>query len=189
MSNMDAIFSADAEQPSGPTNDELTQITTLAEQQLELELELAVLNDQVRQVTERLRAIAEKALPEAMTAIGMKKFVLVDGSTVNVKDDVAASIRSERIGAAVVWLEAQGLGDVVKDEVKVSLGKGESQYAPQILGFIEGLGFQASEKYSVHPSTLKSLVKEQLAKGVEFPEDCFSVYQYQKAEIKRPKSK
>lgn len=188
MFDLTAAFAADALTPPEPTNDELQQIASLAEQQLCLEGKVAALEEQLKAVVEQLRDISEKALPEAMAAVGMKKFTLTDGSTIDVKDDLAASIRADQKPRAIAWLDNNGFGDVVKDEVKIALGKGEAQFAPQITQFVQGLGFNATETFSVHPSTLKSLVKEQLKKGLEFPE-CFSIHQYQKAVITRPKGR
>lgn len=184
--SLDDTFAADAA-PDDPTNDELKQIAALAARQVNLEQEIADLNERLSALTADLRDVSDRALPELMMSVGMKKFVLVDGSTVNVKGDVTASIRADFTAQAVAWLDGKGLGDVVKDEIKVSLGKGEASFSQAILQAIRDLGFDPSEKYSVHPSTLKSLVKEQLAKGIEFPAEFFSVHQYQRAEIKRPK--
>jgi hypothetical protein len=180
-----SMFADDGEETL--TNDELTQIARLAEQQLDYERRIADLNEQLSDLSGKLEAIQKKALPDAMAAVGMSEFKLATGQKVTIKEDVFASIRSGMTERAAGWLDAQGLGDVVKDTVTISLGKGEWEKSGQILAYAESLECAASEKLSVHASTLKSLVKDQLARGVEFPEELFSVMPFKTAVIKEPK--
>lgn len=183
---LEDLFSEDAAEVPEPTNEELSAIAQLATQQRELESQVATLESQLKEAKEQLRKIQEGALPEAMTLVGMLKFTLTDGYTINVRDDVLASIRADYVAQATRWLEAQGLGGVVRDEVKVECGGGERKQAELVLELARKLGVSASEKLFVHPQTLKALVKEQLARGVEFPEEYFSIHPFRKAVIKAP---
>jgi hypothetical protein len=189
QSVLDAITDDTQKHKIGPTNADLAAISDLAEQQLALEAEVTALNEQLKLKTEQLRRISEQTLPDAMTAVGLAEFKLVDGSKITVKDDVAASIRVEHTAAAVAWLDGQGFGDVVKDEIKINLGRGESGLAEEFAALARSLSVDFAEKLSVHSQTLKALVKEQMAAGVEFPPDYFNVYAYRKASIKAPKVK
>lgn len=170
-------------------DDELANITQLAELQLAQQVIVSQLEQQLKEANEKLRNLAERVLPDAMTAVGMTEFKLLDGNKITIKDEVMCSIRSGFEHSAAGWLEERGLGDVVKDEVKINLGRGEANLAKEFLDLAEQHGVAASEKLGVHPATLKALVKEQLAQGVEFPEECFSVHQYKKAVIKPPKGR
>jgi len=58
------------------------------------------------------------------------------------------------------------------------------EVAKSFMDYCKDAGVNASEKLSVHPSTLKALVKEQMAKGIEFPETFFSVASIRKSVIK-----
>lgn len=170
-----------------PTNNELSEISRLAARQVALEKSIALMNDDLSQLNEELRNLTESLLPDAMAAVGMQKFTLEDGNNLTIKDEVFAAIRAEQTKGAVRWLEKQGLGDVVKDELKITLGRGETKLAPQFLKLADKLGVNATEKESIHASTLKALVKEQLAKGVQFPEEYFSIKEFKKSVIKAPK--
>jgi len=175
--------------PEPVTGGELAQISMLAEQQLHYEREVEELKEQLKEANRKLKDIAEKALPEAMLAVGMSEFKLDIGFKITIKEEVFASIKADSMSGAIDWFDSHALGDVVKDQVTVSLGKGESALATQFLELAEQIGVPANEKFSVHAGTLKSLVKEQLALGVEFPEEFFSVYPFKKSIIKPYKEK
>lgn len=166
-----------------PTNTELSEISALAEQQMVLESEVKDYEEILAQKKEDLRNIQEVLLPEAMASIGLSEFKLACGAKVTVKDDVYASIRADYIGNAVLWLEAHNLGDIVKNDVSVKFGRGDKAKAEAVVDFCERAGYNVSSKMSVHPQTLKATVKEQLARGVEFPEEYFSINPVKKSVV------
>jgi len=158
-----------------PSNSELIEIAELAQKQLRLQMDKGVLEQDLKDATEQLRKIEEVALPEAMASIGMSSFTLADGSKITIKKDIYASIRVDFTKQAAAWLDSIKCGGVVKDEIKCNLGRGEIAKAKQLLKLAKTLNIPATEKLSVHPGTLKALVKEQRAKGVIFPEEFFSI--------------
>jgi hypothetical protein len=167
------------------TDTELKVISNLAERQLFLQNRLAELNSQVKQTEEELRRIQESELPDSMFTVGIAEFKLANGMKITIKDDVFASIRKDYIVDAVDWLNDNGLGDIVKDKVEISFGRGDAWKAQDIIELCKKNGYDASETLSVHPQTLKAAVKEQMAKGIEFPERYFSVFPFKKAVIKQ----
>lgn len=167
-----------------PKNEELLELSMLAEKQLHLERRVVELEDLLAATKEDLRQVQEIHIPEAMAAIGMSEFKLSNGYKVSVRDDVYASIRKDFLGNAVQWLDENGLGGIVKDQVAVEFGRGEFDNVNELLDFCVANGLNASEKLSVHPMTLKGVVKEQMAKGVQFPEEYFSIAPVRKAIIK-----
>ena len=176
-------FLADATAVSATTN-ELGDISKLAQDQRDWENKIIQLTSDLDAAKEALRQIQEFLLPEAMAAIGMTEFKMLDGSKITIREDVYASIRKDYIHNAVAWLDSVGLGDVVKNEVSVNFGRGESDAAYDLIDYCKEHGYNAGQKESVHPQTLKALVKEQLARGVEFPEEYFSIAPVKKAIIK-----
>jgi hypothetical protein len=169
---------------SVPKNQELHQLANLATKQLSLETAIGEAEKQLEELKDQLKQVQESAIPDLMASIGVKEFKLDSGYKITVREDVYASIKADYIVPAVDWLNDQGLGDVVKDEVKVNFGRGESEDAATLLRFCKMNKFPATEKLSVHPQTLKALVKEQMAKGVQFPEEFFSIAPVSKAVIK-----
>ena len=99
------------------------------------------------------------------------------------------TLKADKTLEACSWLKGIGLGDVVKDEISVALGRGEMETAHEFLMLAERLGVGATEKLAVHPQTLNALVREQMEKGVEFPPELFSVYSYSKAKVEPYKEK
>jgi hypothetical protein len=180
-------FSADLT-PS-VTDSDLGQISALAEQQLHYKQLITTLEADLAEVKVKLRDVAERALPEAMASIGMEEFKMSNGYRVSINKGVAASMKADKTLEACSWLEGLGLGDVVKDEIRVLLGRGEMEMSHEFLLLAEKLGVGATEKLAVHPQTLNALVKEQMEQGVEFPPDLFSVYSYSKAKVEPYKEK
>lgn len=182
MSELIEEFLKDAEEM--PNNDELSSISELAERQLHLELTVKGVETRLAELKEELREVQEVLLPEAMATVGMSEFKLSNGNKITIKDDVYASIRADYISDAVQWLDAMGLGDIVKDDVTVKFGRGDATKAAAVVEFCQQNGYNVNEKLSVHPQTLKAVVKEQLARGIQFPDEYFSVNPVKKAVIR-----
>jgi hypothetical protein len=166
------------------SNDALRQISELARRQLDWEHEIERLEDLQKQANEALRKIQEEDLPAAMAEAGMKSFTLENGAKITVKDEVAVSIPKDRKYEAYKWLRDNGYGDVIKHNVVVEFGKEDDAAALRLMEYCQKQGKHAEDQQSVHAQTLKALVKEQLAKGVEIPFDLFGAYPYSKAVIK-----
>lgn len=183
MSDLSKLFKEDAVSVEA-TNDELLNISQLVKEQQELEERVAQCESELEITKEALRNIQEYLLPEAMLSIGMSEFKLSNGAKITIKNDVYASVRKDFMTDAVAWLEANGLGGIVKDQVAIDFGRGELDNVNELMAFCKMSGLNANEKLSIHPSTLKATVKEQMANGVEFPEEYFSIGPIKKAIIK-----
>ena len=166
------------------TNDELINISKLAQDQQDWEAKVKQLETDLEHAKDALRNIQEYLLPEAMLTVGMSEFKLSSGAKITIKDDIYASIRKDFMNGAVTWLDENGLGGIVKDQVNVDFGRGEFDNVSELLEFCKANNLNASEKLSVHPQTLKATVKEQLSRGIEFPEEFFSIAPVKKAIIK-----
>lgn len=129
-----------------------------------------------------LRRIETEDLPELMREIGMASVTLDDGSIIEVADEVQCAITEAARKSAHEWLINNGFGGLIKTEVVVTFGRGERDEAEE---FVQQVGDHHPELVErVHPSTLKSFVKEQLEKGVAIPFDLFGIHPYSKAKIK-----
>ena len=134
---------------------------------------------------QELRTLSEVTIPELMASLGgMSEFKLASGFVVKVQPDLTAAIKKGSEDDAADWLSSKGFGDIVKDELSITLGKEDKKMAIEFKNLATILGIPISEKIGVHWSTLKALVKEQQGRGVEFPEECFQIYNYNKTEIK-----
>lgn len=179
------MMSKDAESADVKISDTAIQIiSSLALQQLDWESKITQLTVDLEHAQDALRQIQEYLLPETMVSAGMSEFKLVNGSKITIKNDVYASIRKDFIDDAVKWLDENGLGDIVKDKININFGRGESEEARKVIEFCKANGYDAGETLSVHPQTLKATIKEQMSRGVQFPEEFFSIAPVKKAIIK-----
>lgn len=169
-----------------PTNAEISEISALAVRQRALELEVEVLEGHVKQAKEALRQVQEVDLPAAMAQAGVSEIKLPTSEKISIKEDVYASVpKNEHYHEAMDWLRGHGFGDVIKNEVKVSFGKGEEDQAKALITELNANGWRnytAGE--TVHSQTLKALIREQLAKGKDFPMELFGAGTVTKAVIK-----
>jgi hypothetical protein len=147
-----------------PTGVELAELSQLAERQLYYEGLIVETENKLAELKEQLRLVQEVYIPDTMDAIGMSEFKLGNGYKLTIKRDVFASIRKDFVSQAVSWLDSNGLGGIVKDEVKVNFGRGELDDVKHLLDFCNSNGLTAEEKLSVHPMTLKATVNKAIIK-------------------------
>lgn len=132
-----------------------------------------------------LRRIEQEDLPELMREIGMRSVTLDDGSIVEVVEDVQCGISEERRANAHAWLVANEFGGLIKTEVVTTFGRGEGDAAQEFAQTVAATTGQAPQVVErVHPATLKSFIKEQLAAGTAVPFDLFGIHPFNKARLK-----
>jgi hypothetical protein len=161
----------------------LESVSGLLQQQLKMETEIEIAEVDLQNKKEKLKKLSEEIIPARMTELGMSSTTMVDGSKVDVVENIYVSIPKdpEKSSACYQWLEDNGLGDIIKNNVGMSFGKGENQEA------IKDLGFIPEVKVSVHPSTLKATVRQLVKDGKSVPDNIFSLFIGQKTKITKKK--
>lgn len=143
--------------------------------------------ERLRKLKEQYRQLSEEDLPQKMAELGMQDMRFEDGSRITVDMFYATRINKNNRDAAHAWLREQGHGDIIKNQVSVSFGKGEDDTALETMTLLEKEGLFPDQKESVHPSTLKAFVKERIESGDNaFTPDTqklFSVYQGKRTKI------
>jgi hypothetical protein len=172
------------EGPAPVTNAEITEISRLAELQLQLEREVQAQEDALKVTKEKLRGVQEKDLPEAMASAGMKEFKLLNGAKVSIKEDISASLSGEKKTAAIAWLTEHGYQDIVSCDVTVGFRKGEEERARTVARDLVDKGFVPKLDQNVNTATLKSLIRELMEQGIEVPLETLGAYQWKKAIVK-----
>ena len=81
------------------------------------------------------------------------------------------------------WLEETGNGSLIKTELKLNFGKGEREICQEAKKLLIDNNLSFNEKEGVNTMTLNAFTREQLEKGVQFP-NCFSIYTVNKVTIK-----
>jgi hypothetical protein len=93
-----------------------------------------------------------------MADLGLSKFSLDDGSTVEVKPTYGASILVKDRPAAYDWLRDNGFDDIIKNIVSCQFGRGEDDQASAFHAFASQQGYPTSQNESIHSGTLKAFV-------------------------------
>ena len=98
----------------------------------DLVIQLQKLEDEVKDDEERLKLKKQKidkisgvVIPEIMESMKLKTMKLADGSGIEVKEIYSATIPIAQKEGAFNWLRENGLGELIKNEVTVSFGRGE----------------------------------------------------------------
>lgn len=190
---------ADAKAPvefSGVSDEKLKSVADLAQEQLDLEEEIALREKELSDKKDRLTQVATQDLPAAMLALNAAKFELSDGRSIEIKKEYHAHISEANREAAHSWLCQNNHEDLIKNVLNMSFGKGENQKALKVMKWAQEKGIDVTQKQAVHPQTLKAFVKEQIENfdpeddaAVELPQELFGVHVIDVAKIVTPKKK
>ncbi len=115
-------------------------------------------------------------IPTLMQEMGLKSAEMEDGSKVDITEAFHCRIPKPRTEEAYEYLRDNNLGDLIKNQVSMSFGKGEDSNADQLKTYIEGMGFIPEVKSSVHPGTLKATLKRRHEDGISDPQDLFEIF-------------
>ena len=145
------------------------------------------LDRELKDEKQNLLKLTDEDLPSTMADLGLSKFSLDDGSTVEVKPTYGASILVKDRPAAYDWLRDNGFDDIIKNIVSCQFGRGEDDQARAFHAFASQQGYPTSQNESIHSGTLKAFVKERIEAGEDFPHQLFGAYVGQRAIIKGAK--
>ena len=152
-----------------------------------LEEEITKEETLLKQKKERADKISSEVIPEIMESMKLKTLKLQDGSAIEVKEVYSATIPVAQKESAFRWLRDNDLGDLIKNEITVSFGRGEDDKATQYAGLAEGQGYQPQQKLKVEPMTLKALYRERVESGDDLPSEHFNLFKGNKTKITRNK--
>ena len=166
------------------------EITTIAAECVKLkqkEDEIAALEEQLKNKKAEADDIGSRVIPELLAEQGLSEIKLADGSKVSVRKEFRATVPKDDMKreAALQWLRDQGLGDIIKNNVTVSFGKGEDDKAEQLLQLAADNGFEPQQKSDVAWNTLSALYQERIEAGLDMPSDSFSLWIKDKTKISR----
>ena len=165
----------------------LDGVSRLAAEAANLEKEISAAEQLLKDKKQALHKITDEQLPEALEEMGLQKFTLTDGAEISVKPIYAASIPRDRKDEAFQWLRDHEFGDLVKNNVTVTFGRGEDETAKEFVGLCGSQGFTPSQLEKVEPMTLKAWLRERVEAGDPIPLDLFGAFITQRATIKRSK--
>ena len=185
----DIDFTADAETEATP--DILRAIANACRARDATLKRLEALERDLATTTRELEWIEQKRLPELMATAGITNFTLNDGRKVGVEQMVYAGVTRDNLPAALAWLRRTGNDAIIRHTVGVRFGKGDdsaAQALAQQLVAQYGERLEVINDPTLHPSTLRAFVREQLRANAELPLELFGVRQFPKAYVKEPRS-
>ena len=106
------------------------EVTTIAQECVNLkkvEDDIAAIEEQLKKKKEEADHISSKVIPELLAEQGLSEIKLADGSKVSVKKEFRCTLPKDQVKReqAYEWLRNEKLGDIIKNNVFVTFGKGE----------------------------------------------------------------
>ena len=132
MNNLLEDMEADVTTPTIGDNS-LKEMADLCAEQASLEEEMRQLEEQLKAKAKAARKLSQEIIPAKMSELGLESLTLKDGSSVKVKQLVQASIPVRHREEAFKWLRDNGHGDLIKNQVSATFGKGEDQSANEFI--------------------------------------------------------
>ena len=136
---------------------------------------------------EEARRLSEEVIPTLMQQAGVSSITLDDGTSVEVSPYYYAKIQEAHKEEAFRWLRENNHGDLIKNNLSVSFGKGEDADAVKLKESLEKQGLVVDQKQDVHWQTLRGFVKEQIEKNKTIPSETFGLYIANRTKIKSNK--
>ena len=166
------------------------EITTVADECVKLkqkEDEIAALEEQLKNKKAEADDISSRVIPELLAEQGLSEIKLADGSKVAVKKEYRCTLPKDEVKRqqCYEWLRNEKLGDIIKNNVFVTFGKGEDNKAKQLLNLAAENGFEPQQKSDVAWMTLTALFRERIESGLDMPSDVFSTWIKDKTKITR----
>ena len=166
------------------------EVTTVADECVKLkkiEDEIAAIEEQLKNKKAEADDISSRVIPELLAEQGLSAIKLADGSNVSVKKEFRCTLPKDEAKReqAYKWLRDQGLGDIIKNNVFVTFGKGEDNKAKQLLDLAAENGFEPQQKSDAAWNTLTALFQERVESGLDMPSDIFNTWIKDKTKITR----
>lgn len=177
------------DQPA-PTQDALARMRAAAEAFVEQKKYVDELTEKLKEAKATYQEMEQDTLPSLMLELGFTEMKLLDGTSIQIQDEIACSITEAMRPAALAWLTENGFDGLIKTAISIPFVKEDREEATELAReLFDRYGGDVELKEVVHPATLKSFVKEQLAAANPLPMDLFGVHPYKIAKIEMRKKK
>jgi len=151
---------------------------------LETQKKIATVEEELSKLKEVETILSEQTIPNLMQQAGISMFKLIDGSKVEIKPFYSARIPASKTEEAFNWLREQGHGDLIKNQITLEFGMKQDNEAKSLVEELRNKGLPVQQKTTVHPSSLKGFVREQIQDlGKDVPVELFGTYVASKTKI------
>ena len=167
--------------------DEVKEISEACNKLTSQNQKVETIQKSLKEAEEESRRLSEEVIPTLMQQAGVSSIKLDNGTSVEVSPYYYAKISEDRKAEAFQWLRENDHGDLIKNNVSVSFGKGEDSNAVNLKTELESKGLVVDQKQDVHWQTLRGFVKEQIEKNKTLPSETFGLYIANRTKIKTNK--
>jgi hypothetical protein len=151
---------------------------------LDIQKKISTAEEEMKKLKEVETTLSEQTIPNLMQQAGISMLKLADGSSVEVKPFYSARIPASKSEQAFNWLRENGHGDMIKNQVSLEFGMRQDNEAKALVEELKQKGLAVQQKTSVHPSTLRGFVREQIQDlGKDVPAELFGTYIANKTKI------
>lgn len=175
-------FEEDALDQPQATNEQLQDLYSLVEHQLELEKRIEKGEALLKDLKQKLDHVKKNTLPDMMTSLGYDLLKTTDGHVVEINKGIAASISVANRPAAFEFLRKTGNESIIKTDIKLTFTGKQTDALAQATDLLQSSGLSYKVGEGIHPQTLKAFVRAELEDGRELPE-AITVFEYHEAKI------
>ena len=152
-------------------------ITDSCKKLLETQKKIEATEDELKKLKDVETTLSEQTIPNLMQQAGVELIKLEGGVSVEVKPFYSARIPASKSEEAFQWLRDNGHGDLIKNQVSLEFGMKQDNEAKSIVEELKSKGLPVKQKTTVHPSSLRGFVREQIQDlGKDVPADLFGTY-------------
>ena len=164
---------------------DLAEIRQLGDTLNELDQSILQAEAEVSNLKQRRKQVAEELLPDLMNKCGLSLIQLNSGAKIQINEFVDARIKDPDV--AFQWLRDTNNDSIIKNDITVSLGRGDDALAQQVIATLkESHDIDAQVRIGIHNMTLKSFCKDALDNpelAESLPREAFGIYEGQRAKI------
>ena len=159
-------------------------ITDSCNKLLETQKKIEATEEELKKLKDVETTLSEQTIPNLMQKAGVELIKLEGGISVEVKPFYSARIPASKSEEAFQWLRDNGHGDLIKNQVSLEFGMKQDNEAKSIVEELKSKGLPVKQKTTVHPSSLRGFVREQIQDlGKDVPADLFGTYVANKTKI------
>ena len=191
-SNMEKLWEQDQGSTLQEGGGDLAELNKKVKKLEACESRLEKLMEEVDTLKSNIKKISYEEIPDLLAEKGLASLKLSDGTVVEVKKVINAYLPKadrdpEGREKAFQWLRDNGHGDIIKNDITVSFGRGEDNKAVEYASLAQQKGYLPTQKVDVHNRVLVAAFRERLEKGQEVPPELFNLFVGNQTKIKRSK--
>ena len=161
-----------------------SNITNSCKKLLETQKKIEATEEELKKLKDVETTLSEQTIPNLMQQAGVELIKLEGGVSVEVKPFYSARIPASKSEEAFQWLRDNGHGDLIKNQVSLEFGMKQDNEAKSIVEELKSKGLPVKQKTTVHPSSLRGFVREQIQDlGKDVPAELFGTYVANKTKI------